>query len=795
MKKKRKKEFSFKKPEKRKEFPLKIVLISFLYPILFTPLLVGSRYYFPYVGPKSLFFMGGVEILFFIWLYLAIRNKEFRPKINILTFAILIYLFSLILSSLVGVDFSRSFWSKFERMTGLLMWFHLVAFYFVLSSCFKEEDWRKIFLVSVGVATLVSVFNGLDVLAKINFPFVARRGSTLGNSSFLGTYLLFNFFFAIWLFFKTKNYLFKAVLFTIISFFLFSMKISGARAAFFASLGGVFLLALLWLGFAQKDKKLKIISKIFLVIFIATVLVSIFLTFIPGTFFYHQFIKFSSQARFVNWEIAKKAFLEKPIFGWGPENYILAFPKYFNPCLFLPECGGEVWFDRSHNIIFDTLTSGGIFGLLSYLGIFFAVYLILRKKYFLKKEIDFFRGAIPLSCLASYFVQNLTVFDMVGSLMMFFLLLGEVGSLAKEKENNFFERRISFSFPLAGILFLVFLVTFYEFILLPRETGKLVINTLADQKLEDILKRQELYKKTLQTSPLGKYQIRDFFGQITLNFIRRYYKEILQLPELKEAIENELAFLTKELEKSLRESPLDYRVALKLTQLYSVYGWFDSQKFSLAESSGKRLFKLSPKNQQTWWAISQLKIYQKDFSSALKLTEKAINLEPRYLKAYKIAIEAADFSGDLSKKKEIAKKGLKIGLSRIKKFPNNFSYYKTTIEFAKISEQEEKVREVAKEGLKRVFAGIKKNPKNLGVYNIGIDFAKDAKDQESLKKIGEMGLEIAFELMKENPKKFINYQLGIRFAKELKKEEIVREIFTRAKEINPRWEKALSPLI
>ena len=60
----------------------------------------------------------------------------------------------------------------------------------------------------------------------------------------------------------------------------------------------------------------------------------------------------------------------------------------FDPCFFLGECGGETRFDQSHNIIFDNLVDGGIFGLLGYLSILFRLF-IFCGKIILRKELFF----------------------------------------------------------------------------------------------------------------------------------------------------------------------------------------------------------------------------------------------------------------------------------------------------------------------------------------------------------------------------------------------------------------------
>jgi hypothetical protein len=157
----------------------------FSYLILFTPLILSSKFFFPFVGPKSLYFFAISEIIFFLWLILIFIDSRYRPKINALLIALSIYLFIFIFASIFGVNFSYSFWSKYERMTGILMHLHLFAFFLVLSSTFKEEDFKKLF----GFSNFVAILASWIALANLKNP-TMRGGGTIGNESFLGTYLL-----------------------------------------------------------------------------------------------------------------------------------------------------------------------------------------------------------------------------------------------------------------------------------------------------------------------------------------------------------------------------------------------------------------------------------------------------------------------------------------------------------------------------------------------------------------------------------------------------------------------------
>jgi putative inorganic carbon (HCO3(-)) transporter len=620
---------------------------------LFAPLFVSGQFFFPFVGPKSLYFMGLVELIFAAWLILIILAPQYRPKLNILLIAIILFVAVLILSTLFGADISRSFWSKYERMTGLLMWFHLLAFFLVISSTFKKEsDWFKIFGVSIFAAILVSL---ISLIVKAN-PSAAgmlaasRGGATIGNSSFMGTYLLFNLFLALYLILKTTGGLriYSGISLVIISLALF---LSDARAAILSVLGGLVLLFLLWLIFYQKGS-LKFAGISLLLIFAIGVLGLMYFSSQPGSFVYQKFVQMASKSRLVVWEIAWKGFLEKPWLGWGPENFELAFTKYFDPRLGLPEYGGEVWFDKAHNIVMDTLVATGIIGFLTYLGIFLASFYILWKKFF-QKRFNFCLTSIFSVTLISYSVQNLTVFDMVNSYLIFFLVLGFIGSIRSTREETIPSKKVSsLKTLMIGIILILFAFSFFEFVLQPLKTDAYVIQAI---RSPDSAQRLILYKKTLETSPVGKYQIREFFADSVINF---FFNKTAQRTA-RENIIGEFDFVSKELEKSIKESPLDYRAYLKLGQVYNAWSNFDPTKVSQVEEVLNQARELSPRNQQTYWALAQTKIQQGDIKEALSLAEKAVELEPNLERSHIIVIRIAQWLGD----SELAERKIKEALS------------------------------------------------------------------------------------------------------------------------------------
>jgi len=175
----------------------------------------------------------------------------------------------------------------------------------------------------------------------------------------------------------------------------------GARAAKICLLGGLVLLGLLWCSFSQK-KNLRLFSRIILTIATLGGIITIALAIQPGNPIYqlmvNHFGEGTVRGRLVVWETGWQGFLDRPWLGWGPENFNLVFARHYNPCIGSPECSGENWFDRAHNMIIDTLAETGIAGLLSYIALFTAALWLLWRPVFKKNQLCLLPRCLPLFC-------------------------------------------------------------------------------------------------------------------------------------------------------------------------------------------------------------------------------------------------------------------------------------------------------------------------------------------------------------------------------------------------------------
>jgi len=138
----------------------------------------------------------------------------------------------------------------------------------------------------------------------------------------------------------------------------------------------------------------------------------------------------SGQVRLLGWKLALNAFLEKPILGWGPEHYLVAFERRYDPEF---SVYGDAWLDRAHNGILDVAATQGALGLIGYVG-FLACLLWFFFKGGLDSRFRFFIGAIFLG----FVFQNLFLLEEFHTWALFFALAAAIvaGVFATETNNS-----------------------------------------------------------------------------------------------------------------------------------------------------------------------------------------------------------------------------------------------------------------------------------------------------------------------------------------------------------------------
>jgi len=590
-----------------------------VYLSLFAPFVLLKGYFFPYVVPKTVFFRIIVDVILIAYILLAISNPRYRPKMNALTISIIVFMAIAVLTSFTGVNLEKSFWSTFERMTGLLTFLHLFAFFIVLTSCFRErKHWERILTLSIIVGVFISFYTLTNKEAS------SWGGGTIGNVSFLASYLLFDIFFAAILFFAKRGgwRIFYAITFIVLLLPMFvNMEIPRGGIASF--LIGIFLLGLGYMVFSGRRSLKRLAPVVFLVVILAG------LGILQNDFFKAKMFdvkELPGEAREIVWRVSYEGFLAKPWLGWGMENYNIAFLNYFDPEI---PMGVDIWYDRAHNIVLDSLVSMGIVGTVSFLAIFaVAIFSLLRlcSKIVERRNVLFPIGMVTV--LIVYFIQDIWVFDMISSYMMLFLSLAFISFLVSSKEEPEMvpAKRSSFSPVLGALLIILALSSIYFGNIQLARASQYTVQGMTASPLEKAI---PFFQKALAVSPMTIFEIPEQFSRKTTGYT---FDEEQDKTALMDAFELSIA----EMERSIAQGPDDFRLHLVLGRQYNDYFYLtqDPQKLDEAAELLKRAIELSPGNQQGYWALAQTRLYQDRGEEAFSLIQQSIDLEPRFLDSH-----------------------------------------------------------------------------------------------------------------------------------------------------------------
>jgi tetratricopeptide (TPR) repeat protein len=245
----------------------------------------------------------------------------------------------------------------------------------------------------------------------------------------------------------------------------------------------------------------------------------------------------------------------------------------------------------------------------------------------------------------AYFVQNLTVFDMISSYLMLFLTLAFVASFEKKEKVSKIK---DLNFGVFSLIFISFLASFSFFVLLPAVSSASVISSL---KADSTQRKIELERFAINLSPLGRKQIRQFFAE---NFSSR----IIRTQKIEKEDLVEVEFLTKELQKNIQENPLDFRSYYLIGNILTISSQPDN--LEKGEEILRKAIELWPNNQKAYWVLAQNLLLQKRFDEAISLAQKAVDLEPKLKDSHLILIQILKITQRYDLIEEATKRALSI---------------------------------------------------------------------------------------------------------------------------------------
>ncbi len=611
-----------------------LAYLSFLMPFIFIDTSI-----FPFIVGKVVYFEAVVQLMTAVYLLLLTVNfQQFRPRKNILLYWFIFYALTIFLSAVFGADFNRAFWSNFERMTGVFMIFHCLAYAVIISIVFNtQEKVRRAIRVFIGVGLIeVAV-----VLAQYVKPGVflynntgGRVWGTLGNSIYIGSYFLFHIFFALYLAFREKKQVWQILYLS--AAILEGYIIVHSRSSRGADLALVFAAVFIVCAHAllSKNKKLRMAVA---VVIISGVMLAAGIAAFRNTNFVRNFPvagkavsalkEGTGRTRVIAWEIAWKSFKERPVFGWGLENFYYAFNKYYNPES-LRYSYYETWFDRSHSVIFDTLSSGGAVGMISYFGLFAAagylMFLAWRAGKIDKNTLIFF-----IIIFSTYLIQILFVFDQPSSYLSVYFSFGLVLSLIagkkEEIEPKYALTGMSFSF-IAGVICIGFLIIFFS---TSVRTVKAAVGIISAERVfvQDYGAGLEKYKEMMSLRT-------PFIDDMRLAMAKRAAQidagVLMAHPDYAQV----LLFVKEEMLKQIKERGNDVYDYIVLGQIDEILASVDAKYFNSAEDYFNKAKELSPKRQQIYYAWARIKAARGDLAGAIKLVEEAMSFYPQVSESY-----------------------------------------------------------------------------------------------------------------------------------------------------------------
>ena len=164
--------------------------------ILLLPFVVTSSTFFPYIVGKAIWSRILIELLFALWVVLAVRRPEYRLPRSWIAIAFGLFVIGDLISAAAGVSFTRSFWGHFERMQGTFDLLHWFAFTLVIISVVRTVgQWRTLLFAQVTIGLLISL---LGIVQKYQLvaskympePVNDRLFMTLGNPTFAAGYMM-----------------------------------------------------------------------------------------------------------------------------------------------------------------------------------------------------------------------------------------------------------------------------------------------------------------------------------------------------------------------------------------------------------------------------------------------------------------------------------------------------------------------------------------------------------------------------------------------------------------------------
>ncbi len=607
----------------------------------FIPWITFGKWVFPHMTSKAFVFYGLISILIALWVYMFTTDTRYRlTKKELLMIApLLLYVLWMTIAGIAAKNSGLALWGSLMRGTGLMTLYATSLYTLIIASLSKRYEGYMVtllgWIVGGGAVVAASVWMGDEGFnTAINVLRKGSGGGVTGNSSLAGAYMIFLLgLTALLISMKKKTtWLWILTVFIVCSplfinvYGLLSGKsiLGSARGALLGMVVGTAVATFIYWTFSSK-KFVRVIgiSGLFIGAIVFGIIWKQLNT--SGTLVHEKFVNAASATRFAFWDIAQKAMNERPLVGYGPENFPIAQARYFDPKFLSKDLAFEAWTDHPHNVYYDNGVAAGYPGIALY-AVFVGslIYILYRNK-----KLTSLQKSILIGTLIGYLLQDLVAFD--GFITIFALAVfagivyGSSSSIERESKIN---QKSWHSLLLYGLM-AISLIGVYHLSYRPMHKVKMFGEILGSKLNERYVRYQEF----LKGSSVGNYWDVSGFGYDEYKLYVRDPVAIKQdLKLLPHAIKDVDAYINY-LEGVTQTNKTDYRLYYTLINLYNTKIYladlpYDAVITTRVTELIQYAQNLAPTDPRIYWLYAQLAAWKGDMPGVIAAYQGGISVDP-----------------------------------------------------------------------------------------------------------------------------------------------------------------------
>lgn len=611
---------------------LQWIYLTGFFLILLLPLLNIPPWFSPPDWGKTIVFRIILAVLSFLYISQILIRKEFTIKTSKVLWWLLGLLGIFGLATIFSENRLFSFFGNPYRAGGFLNFASYIVFAILSFLILKKSDWSKVLNVSLIVGVIVSiigVFQNYHILSNIFVPVADQPWSTIGGSTFLAAYLLFLTFLSLTFTIRSIKNLDRSWFFYLpaLILYLFVIFLTISRAAYIGLFIGLIYFILAYPSSKERLKRFKqalIVLAGLTVIFVG--IINIFPNENAPNYIKRLSIKKGlNDPRIAVWQVSSRAILDKPLLGYGPENFSIAFDEHYDVGLseirMTPGAPTPTsWYDRAHSVVFEIGATSGIPALIIYLGLFVALFLGLKEKTLINHGLK--------SSFLAYFISNIFGFDVFSTYFLFFLFVAYAMFLiSKNKPQKIIKIKTGYlKYPIITLLLVGTIASIWFYNFQPFQINK------------EINKAEEIARKKGLEPAVSKFETILSSNTFLNEYLRASYLDVINIYIVKypQKTINLAPKGIQLLEESLEIRPKYTRYWLLLGTYYNVllenysgvYPEFIEEWKDGANNAFNKVSELSPNRQETYIRWARMFAFVDDLEIAKEKIEKCIALNP-----------------------------------------------------------------------------------------------------------------------------------------------------------------------